>query len=131
VTTVLETPEAVLAGEVTDFALELQEPDQPRVDWDEPPPPGSIGGGGDSHGDEPPPYKPTYGEEERRKHQDWVRKWLAFLLVGFVGADIALGWIGGAVGASSWANVKDFLTATLPALIGLAGAAVGFYFGKE
>jgi hypothetical protein len=59
--------------------------------------------------------------------QEGTRGLIAMILLALLG--IAL--VGSLLTAGSWAEMKELLEIWLPALTGLLGSAVGFYFGTR
>lgn len=70
------------------------------------------------------PYRP---DRERER----IRGWLALALACMLAAVLLVSWGAFAVGTRSVDEIADMLQATLAPLIGLVGAATGFYFGDR
>lgn len=70
------------------------------------------------------PYRP---DRERER----IRGWLALALACMLAAVLLVSWGEFAVGTRSVDEIADMLQATLAPLIGLVGAATGFYFGDR
>lgn len=68
---------------------------------------------------------PIIGSIERR--QEWTRSILAILFVLLLGLIVVWSFSR----TSSWAETKELLDVLLPAVTGLLGSAVGFYFATR
>ncbi len=61
--------------------------------------------------------------------QELVRAGLSLSLLMLLGVVIVLAFI--EVGSRSWTDAKELLDVVVPALMGLLGTAMGFYFGSR
>jgi len=61
--------------------------------------------------------------------QEWTRSWLALILVALLAAVVLLPLL--FVYLDRWDPVKEWFQAALPAIVGLVGSAMGFYFGTR
>jgi hypothetical protein len=71
---------------------------------------------------------------ESTKRTDYVRAAIAFTLLAVFAAVLAFaGFLAFQPGGEKgpWGNGKDFLSIVLPAVTGLLGSAIGFYFGSR
>lgn len=71
--------------------------------------------------------RPYHPERERER----IRGWLAVGLAGMIPVVLLISWGAFMLGGNSVEEVSDMLQATLAPLIGLVGAATGFYFGDR
>jgi len=74
--------------------------------------------------------------QEQQKRTDYVRAAITFCLLGiFIIILILAGLVSAGiisyVPKNSWSQVKEFLNLALPAVTGLLGSAIGFYFGSR
>lgn len=63
------------------------------------------------------------------RRQELVRASLSLSLLMLLGLVIVLAFL--KVGTKAWPDAKEFLDVVVPALIGLLGTAMGFYFGSR
>lgn len=73
---------------------------------------------------------------EQQKRTDFVRTWVTFSLVAiFAGVLVFGGYLAAIpqtkVADAFWQNGKEFMSTALPAVTGLLGSAIGFYFGSR
>ena len=59
--------------------------------------------------------------------QEWTRAILAFSLTGLLAMILLVALLK----ADNWADVKQLLDLAIPAVTGLLGSAIGFYFGTR
>jgi hypothetical protein len=59
--------------------------------------------------------------------QEWTRAILAFSLTGLLAVILLIALLR----ADSWADIKQLLDLAVPAVTGLLGSAIGFYFGTK
>jgi len=65
------------------------------------------------------------------KHRDYVRLIVTVGLLAMLGWVIVWSCIEAASWPSHWAQTKEMLQTILPALTGLIGSVIGFYFGSR
>lgn len=63
------------------------------------------------------------------RRQELVREGLSLSLLMLLGVVVVLAFL--KVGTKAWPDAKEFLDVVVPALIGLLGTAMGFYFGSR
>lgn len=70
-------------------------------------------------------------QQPLQKKREDIRGALAVTFTIFFGVTLAAGFVAAMVGGEAWTNGRDFLQFALPAITGLLGSAVGFYFGSQ
>lgn len=60
-----------------------------------------------------------------------VRAWIALFLLVLFTLSLIAGFAGVLLGADEWARTQQFLQIVLPAITGLLGGAIGFYYGSQ
>lgn len=70
-------------------------------------------------------------QQPLQKKREDIRGALAVTFTIFFGVTLAAGFVAAMVGGEAWTNGRDFLQVALPAITGLLGSAVGFYFGSQ
>jgi hypothetical protein len=82
----------------------------------------------------PDRYKVSEVEEpvdrETGRRREEVRGTVTYWLMGIFAGVLLVGAITIFVGGQSWTNAQDFLQTAIPAITGLLGSAMGFYFGR-
>jgi hypothetical protein len=73
------------------------------------------------------PITPSGWKSKLATRQEWTRVFLAFAFVVLLGVVIVWSF----ERTSNWSDTAELLDRLLPALTGLIGSAVGFYFGTR
>ncbi len=69
------------------------------------------------------------GPELVQQQRETARRRIAYVLLGILAVVLAIPWIGVTSRLITTADAKELLTATLPSVVALVGAATGFYYG--
>ena len=90
-----------------------------------------ISAGNVIHAEASEPVKPEFGEYNQKKQWDSVRKTVTLGLLAMLGWVIVWASIESASWPTHWAQTKEMLQTILPAITGLLGSVIGFYFGSN
>jgi hypothetical protein len=69
-------------------------------------------------------------ERDVRRRREQVRGTVTYLLMGIFAGVLIVGAIALFIDAGVWTNARDYLQVAVPAVTGLLGTAMGFYFGR-
>lgn len=69
--------------------------------------------------------------ERRARRQDFVRAGITGCFLLLILVLIVFGCIGALHGVTAWTQTKELLQIFLPAITGLLGSSLGFYFGSR
>ena len=65
------------------------------------------------------------------RHREWTRTVLAYIIVGTVPFIVVVSLVGLLAHWAPASDIKDLSIALLGAVVGVAGAVIGFYFGER
>ncbi len=77
----------------------------------------------------PPPANTAASPYSPERQRDWVRLIVTCGLLVILGYVVIFATVESASYPAHWAQAKEMLQIVLPALIGIIGTVIGFYFG--
>lgn len=93
--------------------------------------PALVGGVSRAPESELRPVERAAGPRPVESKREDIRGALAVTFTVFFGLTLLGGFATAIIGGEAWTNGRDFLQIALPAVTGLLGSAVGFYFGSQ